>query len=81
MTLETITFVYGWATALNYLVLIMWFMSFALANNKIYQLHSRWFTLSQEHFSQLHYFGMMLYKLAIFLFLLAPYIGLKFVPS
>ena len=81
MTLETMTFVLGWTTVLNYLLLTLWFILFAVGRDKIYRLHSRWFTLSQEHFSQLHYFGMMLYKLAIFLFLLAPYISLIFVPS
>ena len=81
MTLETMTFVLGWTTVLNYLLLTLWFILFAVGRDKIYRLHSLWFTLSQEHFSQLHYFGMMLYKLAIFLFLLAPYISLKFVPS
>jgi len=81
MTLENMTFVLGWAAVLNYLVLILWFIIFAAGSNKIYLLHSHWFTLSKAHFSQLHYFGMMLYKLAIFLFLLTPYIILKFVPS
>lgn len=81
MTLENITFVLGCTLILNYLVLIFWFIVYALGSDKIYQLHSRWFTLSREQFSQLHYLGMMVYKLAIFLFLLAPYISLKFMPS
>jgi hypothetical protein len=81
MTLENLTFVLGWATVLNYLVLTLWFTVYVFGNDSIYRLHSRWFILSREQFSQLHYCGMMFYKLAIFLFLLAPYIGLKFVPS
>lgn len=81
MTLENMTLVWGWATALNYLVFLLWVTIYVTASQKIYRLHSRWFTLSQQQFSQLHYLGMMLYKSAIFLFLLAPYIGLKFVPS
>lgn len=81
MTLDTITLMLGWAAVLNYLIFIVWFTTFALASNKIYQLHSHWFTLSKAHFTQIHYIGMMLYKLAIFMFLLAPYISLKFVPS
>lgn len=81
MTLDSITFVWGWATVINFLILIIWFTIYVLGSDKIYQLHVRCFMLSREQFSQLNYFGMMLYKLAIFLFLLAPYISLKFVPS
>ncbi|MDO8825075.1 DUF6868 family protein [Methylophaga sp.] len=81
MTLENITFVLGWAAVLNFSLLIVWFIVYASSADKIYQLHSRWFNISREQFSQLHYCGMMFYKLAIFLFLLTPYIGLKFVPS
>lgn len=81
MTLENAIFVLGWSTVLNYLVLLLWFIFYASGSDRIYRLHSRWFVMTREQFSQLHYLGMMVYKLAIFLFLLAPYISLKFVPS
>ena len=81
MTLENVTFILGWTTVLNYLALIFWFTLYAVGSDRIYRLHSRWFVMTREQFSQLHYLGMMVYKLAIFLFLLAPYISLKFVPS
>lgn len=81
MTLENAIFVLGWSTVLNYLVLLLWFIFYASDSDRIYRLHSRWFVMTREQFSQLHYLGMMVYKLAIFLFLLAPYISLKFVPS
>ncbi len=81
MTLENITFVLGWTTVLNYMVLLLWFFVYVFGSDKIYRLHSRWFVMTREQFSQLHYLGMMVYKLAIFLFLLSPYISLKFVPS
>lgn len=81
MTLENVTFILGWTTVLNYLALIFWFTLYAVCSDRIYQLHTHWFTLSREQFSQLHYMGIMVYKLAIFLFLLSPYISLKFVPS
>lgn len=81
MLLENAAFILGWATVINYLLLVLWFVLYLLASDKIYQLHSRWFHFSQQQFSQLHYAGMMAYKLAIFLFLLTPYISLKFVPS
>lgn len=81
MTLENAIFVLGWSTVLNYLVLLLWFIFYASGSDRIYRLHSRWFVMTREQFSQLHYLGMMVYKLTIFLFLLAPYISLKFVPS
>jgi len=81
MTLENMTFILGWTAALNYLVLLLWFLVYGFASDRIYALHRRWFAVTREQFSQLHYLGMMFYKLSIFLFLLAPYISLKIVPS
>lgn len=81
MTLESIIFIFGWAALLNYLLLVLWFGIYLFAGDKIFALHSRWFNLDRRQFSCLHYAGMMVYKIAIFLLLLTPYIALQFVPS
>jgi hypothetical protein len=61
--------------AFNYAVLIIWSAVFILAHDWMYRLHSRWFKLSVETFDALHYAGMAVYKIGIFLLNLAPLIA------
>jgi hypothetical protein len=75
--LETVRRVLFWCTVINYAVLLVWFLVFALAHDWIYWVHSRWFRLSVEQFDALHYAGMAVYKIAIFLLNLVPYVALR----
>jgi hypothetical protein len=79
MTLETIRAFLGWCTLINYGVLVIWFLMFVFARDWLRKLHTRWFKLPAAHFDAIHYAGMGLYKLGIFLFNLAPYIALRIV--
>jgi len=42
----------------------------------VYRFHGRWFKLSLETFDAIHYGGMAVFKLGIFLFNLVPFIAL-----
>ncbi len=75
-TIETLSGVLGWATLINYLLLVLWFMVFVFAHDWLYRLHSWWFNLPVQNFDTLHYGGMAFYKLCIFLFFLAPWLAL-----
>ena len=79
MLLEEITTVLGWCTALNYSLLLLWFLLFVTARGWLYGIHSRWFTISDAHFDAIHYAGMALYKIAWVLFNLVPYVALRIV--
>jgi hypothetical protein len=68
-----------WCTILNYLVLLLWFVTFSLAHNWLFNLHERWFRLTPTHFDGLHYGGMAVYKVGILLLNLVPYIALNIV--
>ena len=57
-------------------ILLVWFLFFALAHDRMYLLHSRWFRLSVEQFDMLHYAGMSIFKIGILLLNLVPYIAL-----
>lgn len=69
----------GWCSLINIGLLIFWFAIFSLAHDWIYRLHGRWFSLSVERFDAIHYGGMALYKMAIILFNLVPYLALRIV--
>jgi hypothetical protein len=65
-----------WCSVINYGLLLLWFLAFALAHDALYRFHGRWFRWTAEQFDALHYAGMALYKLGILLFNLVPYVAL-----
>jgi len=77
VTLQMIRKILGWCALMNICLLFVWFLSFTLAHDLMYHLHSRWFQLSLETFDAIHYTGMALFKIGIWLFNLMPYIALR----
>lgn len=65
-----------WSLAVNYAILLVWFLAFAFARDWIKRLHGRWFNLTDTAFDTVHYGGMAAYKIAIIVFNLAPLIAL-----
>ena len=68
-----------WCFVINYSILAVWFLMIIFAKDVIYNLHSKWFFLSKEQFNSINYMWMGFYKLAIFLFNLAPYIAIQII--
>ncbi len=65
-----------WCTVINYGILLVWFLCFALAHDWIQRIHGRWFRLSSDQFDAIHYAGMALFKIEILLFNLVPFVVL-----
>ena len=78
MTLELFRAVLGWVAILNIVLLLVWAGLFIFARPWMVKLHSRWFRLSPEVFDAMHYAGMGLYKIGIWMFLISPYLVLRF---
>jgi hypothetical protein len=68
-----------WCTAINYAILIVWFVVFTFAHEWLYRMHTRWFKLPVETFDSIHYGGIALYKIGILLLNLVPLIAIHFV--
>ncbi len=79
MTLEEIRAAFGWCTLINWAALLWWWLFLWLARDFVYRLHSKWFKLSEQAFDGMHYAGMGLFKVAILMFNLVPYIALRIV--
>ena len=77
MTIGAIRDFLMWCTILDYGILLVWFLAFALAHDWLQRLHGRWFQLSRERFDALHYAGMSIFKIGILLFNLVPFIVLS----
>ncbi len=77
MSIEIAREVLFWSAAINYGLVLFWFLLFAGAHDWIQRLHGRWFRLPTERFDALHYAGMAIYKIGILLFNVAPYVALR----
>jgi len=65
--------------AINYAILLLWFLVFWFGHDWLFRLHSRWFHLPVERFDSIHYASMAGYKLGILLLNLTPYIALRLI--
>lgn len=80
MTLEKLRSLFGWCTVINIALLLLWSAAFLFAHDWMYRMHGQTgFMLTREVFDAMHYGGLGLYKLAIWLLNLAPYIALRIV--
>lgn len=77
MTIETARVFFGWCTLINIGLLIWWFVFILLAHDLTYRFHSKCFKMSVEQFNLIHYAGIAVFKVGIFLFNLVPYIALS----
>lgn len=65
----------GWAAVINIALLALWALFFVYARDWLYHFHGRWFAFTPSSFDAIHYGGMAAYKLAIWLFLLGPWLA------
>jgi hypothetical protein len=67
--------------AINYAILILWFVVFVFAHDWIYRMHSRWFRLAPDTFDALNYLAIAIYKIGIIGLLIVPAIALYWARS
>ena len=79
MTLELTRSMLAWCSVINIGLLLWWYLFFILAHDWVYRMHSKWFNIPVDRFDTLHYAGMGLFKMGIFLFNLVPYLALRIV--
>lgn len=79
MSIESVRRALLWCAAINYGILVIWFLFFVLAHDWMYMFHSKWFHISVEQFDSLHYAAMAIYKLGILLFNLVPFLALHII--
>jgi hypothetical protein len=78
MTVETVRDALLWCGIINYTMLVLWAWLVLLAP-RLLRWYASWFRLSAEQFDAIQCGGLLLYKLAILLFNLVPYIALRIV--
>ncbi|MDH3911536.1 MAG: hypothetical protein OEU09_09575 [Rhodospirillales bacterium] len=80
MDIRKLTRFFLWCTIINGALLIVSFAAFAIGGTDfVYQTHGKWFSVTPETFNAVLYLFLGLYKIAILVFNLVPYVALRIV--
>ena len=79
MSIEELRAFFGWCSIINIGILLVWFVEFVLMRDWIYKIHTKWYKLSDERFDAIHYGAIAVYKLAVIVFNVIPYIALRII--
>ena len=77
MTIETLRHFFAWCFVFNYAMLLLWFALHMSLHSFLTGLGRRFFNVMPEKYDSATFKGMLFFKLAIFLFNLAPYLALR----
>ncbi len=66
----------GWSFAINFGVLLLWFLFFAFAHDFMYRMHLKLFQMPVETFDAIHYAGLAFHKILIIVLIIGPYVAL-----
>lgn len=77
MNIQLLKSFFMWSATINFGVLILWFLAIAAWKESFYKLQTRWFPMSKERLIVCNYVMYGLYKLAIILFNLVPWLVLS----
>ena len=77
MSIEAVRNALLWCTVINVAVLMVWSLLWALPHEWLYRLTIRSFHLTAEQFNTINFGGIVMYKLGILFFNLAPYFALR----
>ena len=79
MNIEILSKFLFWCAVVNYVILIIWFVVFVFARERIYKIHGKWYPISSEQFNAINYAGIAFYKILVLVFNLVPYIALRII--
>ena len=77
MTIEMLRHFFAWCAVINYAMLVLWFLLHLVAHGFFVGLSQRFFGVSAEKYDSISLKAMFFFKLAIWLFNIAPYLALR----
>lgn len=72
MDLDTLSGLLLWSLAINYAVLVLWFVAYLSGRGWMHRIHGRLLRMDDATLDRIHVAGMAGYKLAILFFNLVP---------
>ncbi len=79
MTIDALTELLGWASAINIAVLLLSTLGVIAMRGAIARIHSKLFGLAEKDLGRAYFQYLAQYKIAIVVLNLVPYIGLKII--
>ena len=76
MDVQMLTTFFMWCTLLNVGLMIISFIMLVVAGDFVYKMHSKYFAMTRESFNASLYLIIGLYKIAVFVFNLIPWVAL-----
>ena len=76
MDFQMLTTFFMWCTLLNVGLLIISFLMLLFAGDFVYKMHGKYFSMTRESFNASLYLIIGLYKIAVFVFNLVPWLAL-----
>lgn len=77
MSIAILKTVLLWSFAINYGVLLLWFVLISATHDFAYRINARFFRVSEPAFDAINYGGIAAYKLSILFFNLVPWVALS----
>ena len=79
ITIEVLTELLGWTTVINVAVLLLSTLGVVAMRDTIAAIHSKLFGLDEKDLGRAYFQYLALYKIAIIVLNIAPYIALKII--
>lgn len=79
MEMELLRRVLGWCCVFHLVILLYWGVMIMFAQGFVHRLHNKWFPLTREDFTKLHYVLLGTYKMLAITFSFIPYFALRMV--
>ena len=77
MSIATLKAFLLWSFAINYAVLLLWFVLIWAAHDFAYRINARFFRVSEQTFDAVNYAGIAAYKCFTLFFNLVPWLALS----
>jgi len=79
MGIETLTQFFMWCTIINGAMMVVWAAMCIWAQDWVYRMHSKWFSIPRETFNVVIYSFLGVFKILFLLFNVVPYVALLIV--
>ena len=79
MTIDALRAFFGWCSVINVALLLFSFIMLTALRPLVYRVHGKMFNLSKETIDSSLYTWIGYYKIAIFMFNIAPYFALRII--
>lgn len=79
MTAQTLQEFFMWCSIINFSLLMITFAMCAFAADWIYQMHSKWFSISRVAFNTILYSFLGIFKMLVLVLNVVPWIALSLI--